>query len=1023
MRSLLILLITLQFAASIRAEDAHELSDQAAAILSKRCFQCHGPDEGSREADLRLDQAKFALAAVAESGDKVVAPGNAAKSELIARIQSTDADVVMPPADAGPPLTAKEVSILKKWIDQGADWPKHWSFRPLAAPPIPSPVSFAEPTDWETSRSLIDRFIRRRLRAADLQPAQPANRETLIRRLSLDLIGLPPTPEEVAAFVADDRPDAYERLVDRLLASPAFGERWATMWLDLARYADSRGYEQDNPRQIWPWRDWVIEAYNRDMGLNQFTIEQLAGDLLPDALHEQLVATAFHRNTMTNDEGGTDNEEFRVAAVKDRVDVTMQVWMGLTAGCAKCHTHKYDPISLREYYEMYAIFNQTADADLSDDSPTLRLPTYEHQKEEDRLRENILAVEKELATPDAKEREAAEEWAKQLAAGPNWKVLRPSNAYSSSGSDFRLLSDSSLLVSGRLPFSDSYLIELPIDLPQVTAVRIETLLSDSLPAGGPGRERGTGKFVLSELSASVQTGPFDLVPLRFNSVAADYSQPGFSIEHALHNSNIRMKGWAVGPFWRDNHLAVYSAARPVRAGNKSLLLVRIQQRFAKEGLSLGRFRISATADTDLNLNALAPDNVVEIARKPAAKRSEKEQRLLYRRHAYQAKSAATDLKKIIYLEDAIRRLNVPQTPIMRQLVNEEQRETHIHNRGNFLDLGDKVEPAAPASWHAFPANEEVNRLSLAKWLIDESNPLVDRVAVNRVWARFFGVGLVETEEDFGSQGLPPTHPQLLDYLATEFRDQGRSHKTLCRAIVMSATYRQSSRVSKAARKIDPRNQLLSHSPRVRLTAEKTRDAALAVSGLLSRKLHGAPVMPPQPEGIWQHVFSDSQWVTSRGEDRYRRGLYTYLRRTSPYPAMTMMDGPSREICTVRRIPTNTPLAVLVTLNDPAFVESAQSLGRQTALRGDAPPSTMPKFTDNLDWLYRKTLSRPPRAAEVEIMRELYDQRLAHYEEHTGEAKLWAGTPDDFPASHLAEAAAWTGVANALLNLDEFLTRP
>lgn len=999
---------------AVHADDT--LGQRAIVLLSRRCFACHGPDENAREADLRLDEPKFALLAVGSSGRAIIKPGNHQQSELFHRVVSNDEDLRMPPLEHGPALKSSEVTLLKSWIDDGADWPIHWSFRPVERPAIPPVTATDELKLAARSQGAIDRFIRARLLRAGLLPSKQADRRTLIRRVTLDLTGLPPTPVEVQAFVSDPRPDAYERVVDRLLASPAFGERWATMWLDLARYADSRGYEQDNPRQAWPWRDWVVDAYNTDMSYRQFTIEQLAGDMLPSPTHSQLLATAFHRNTMTNDEGGTDDEEYRIAAVKDRVDVTMQVWMGLTAGCAKCHSHKYDPISHREYYQLYAIFNQSADADRADDAPTMRLPTYEHEKEEARIRNEIAAIEKKLATPDKNREQEFQEWTKNLREGPKWQVLTPSNVFTASGSDVIVQPDSSVVISGRTPFTDSYLIDLPLDLPQVTAIRIETIPDENLPAGGAGRERGTGKFVLSSFTAIVQKDEFDLQRVRFSSAVADHSQYGWSIEHALRGSDTRRLGWAVGPYWRERHVAIFKSARPIKAGKGSQLVIRMQHAFPKDGLTLGRFRISATADDDPNLDAIAPDNIVAMAKIPAKDRTPEQNRQLYRRHAYQTKKAEVDLRHIDSLERSISQLNVPQTPIMEELTGNARRETHIHKRGNFLAPGEAVSANVPKAWHAFPPNEEVNRRSLADWLLDDANPLVDRVAVNRVWARLFGIGLVETEEDFGSQGTMPSHPKLLDYLAYEFKENGRSHKWLCRQIVLSATYRQSSRVNKSAVKVDPQNRLLSYSPRFRLSAEQTRDAALSAGGLLSRTLHGPPVMPPQPEGIWAHVFSEFRWNTSVGENRYRRGLYTYLRRTAPYPAMAAMDGPSREVCTPRRIRTNTPLAALVTLNDPAFVEAAQSLGRRLAHNS---------FEQSLPELYLTALGRLPKPQEKKIMFNLFAARLAKFNEHTTDAKQFAGLKEntDLSAEHIANIAAWTALANVVLNLDEFLVRP
>jgi Protein of unknown function (DUF1553)/Protein of unknown function (DUF1549)/Planctomycete cytochrome C len=744
-------------------------------ILSKNCFACHGADEQHREAALRLDVRGDAIKALAD-GKTAVVPGHVDQSELIHRIMSTDADERMPPANANSTLGPEQKKILAQWISEGAGYSRHWSFEKPVRPALPR-LAIAGRPEWPTNP--VDLFIGEKLRVAGLAPSPPADPYTLIRRLSLDLRGLPPTPAEVEAFVRDPHPGAYERLVDRMLADPAFGERSARPWLDLARYADSAGYASDPLRTIWLYRDWVIDAFNANQPFDQFTIEQLAGDLLRNPTPDQLVATAFNRNTMTNTEGGTDDEEFRVAAVKDRVDTTMDVWMGLTIGCAKCHSHKFDPITQAEYYQFFAIFNQTADNDQPDESPTLSFPS-----------------------PDAPRQRAAIE--AQIAA------LKKRNA---------LKKD-----------------------PKLTA-RIAKL--------------------------------------------------------------IRM--------------------RP----------------------------------------------------------------------------------------------NDPSVPVMRELPTAKRRQSHIMVKGNFLVPAEAVGPGVPASFGSLPKDVPADRLAMARWLVDRNNPLTARVAVNRIWSQVFGQGIVETEEDFGTQGRSPSHPELLDYLAVEYRDHGWNTKALIRLLVTSAMYRQSSRETAEAVQKDSGNHLYGRAPRFRLEAEMVRDQALALSGLLSQKMKGPSVFPMQPPGLWRAAFNgDRTWPTSTGGDGHRRGLYTFWRRTIPYPSMTTFDAPSREICSVRRVRTNTPLQAFVTLNDPVYVEAAQALARRIMLEGGHSPS------ERCGYALRLCLARPPKPEQVaELERLLLDERQ-HYQSDLAAARtLAAGPKGKLPAGlDAADLAAWTVVANVLLNLDGVLTK-
>lgn len=762
-------------------------------IISSKCYHCHGPDEGSRKAKLRLDSHAEAVKEI--KGVFAIKPGDLAASEVVARITSTDGDEVMPPPKEGHALTPREVEVMKKWIVQGAPYADHWAFvKPVkATPPSAAGQAVQQP---------IDAFIAASLAENGLSMAPSADLNTLVRRVSLDLTGLPPTPEEVVRFTAPS--SSYEAMVDHYLAKPAFGERWARVWLDLARYADSAGYGSDPLRlNIWPYRDWVINAFNRNLPYDQFTTEQLAGDLLPNATQDQLVATAFHRNTMTNTEGGTDDEEFRVAAVKDRIATTAQVWMGLTLGCAQCHTHKFDPITQQEYYEFFAIFNQTEDSDKPDDFPTLAMPTKEEEAKKKELQAKVDQLEK------------------------------------------------------------------------LKAKRAEV----------------------------------------------------------------------------------------------------------------------AALEKDLKLSSIAEAEAKKAA--DALEQSLKD-----------AHKALKDFKPLA-------------VPVMKEYPKDKQRESHLFIKGNFLMPADKVSPSLLKSFNPAPAHEEITRLTVTKWIMSRDNPLTARVAVNRFWAQLFGTGLVETEEDFGTQGSLPSHPELLDWLAVDFMDQKWDIKALLKTMVMSATYRQSAKPSDEALKKDPRNRLLSHYARRRLDAEQVRDQALAISGLLSAKLGGPSVFPPQPDGLWRAAFNGQRsWETSKGEDRYRRGLYTFWRRTVPYPSMATFDAPSRENCTVRRLPTNTPLQAFVTMNDPAYVEMSQALGRRMMKEGGDTVESRVRYGLQL------ALARPAKEGQIAALVQLYQQELANYQAHPEESKKLATEPlGALPAgADPATMAAWTMVANVLLNMDAVLMK-
>jgi hypothetical protein len=983
-------------------------------ILAKNCFACHGQDEAQRARKLRLDRREEATRELA-SGATAIVPGSVDESEVIARITEEDETLRMPPKKAGGRLSASEIETIRRWIEQGASYTEHWAFVRPQARPLP------EVKDRSWPRNGIDFWVLARLEKEGLKPAPEADRFALLRRGSLDLRGLPPSPQELDAFASDPWPEAYERAVDHLLDDPAYGERWARLWLDLARYADSAGYGSDPLRTIWRYRDWVIDAYNRNLPYNRFTIEQIAGDLLPNASLEQRMATAFHRNTMTNSEGGTDDEEFRVAAIKDRVDSTMQIWMGLTMGCAKCHTHKYDPITQDEYYRFYAFFNQTADTDQPDEKPVIAAPTPEQREQVRRIDARITEVKRQLDVPRPELAALQAVWEAELRKPAAWVVLEPLNGRAESGANVEIMPDKSLRINGIMPEHDSYTVTARNELPGVTAYRLESVPDLFLPNGGAGRAED-GNFVLSRLRVEAAPGKdegkaAERKPLALARAQADFTQEGFSVADVLDPADPTKGGWSVAPQQAKPHEAVFVAKEPLGVATPNVLTFRLDHRYKKPGYLLGRFRLSVTADPVVSRRSEVPGPILSILDSPAERRSPEQRETLARHYRSIAPVLRPIREEIVRLEKS--RPEIPTLPVLAELPPEKRRETHVQVKGNFLAPGAKVETGVPASLHAFPPGAPRNRLGLALWLVDANNPLTARVAVNRYWAQFFGTGLVETEEDFGTQGEPPSHPELLDWLAAEYVRLGWDTKALLRLIVTSATYRQSSRVTPELLEKDPRNRLLTRGPRFRLEAEIVRDQALALSGLLSRKMYGPSVFPPQPDGLWQAAFNGQRtWAASRGEDRHRRGLYTFWRRTVPYPSMATFDAPSREICTVRRIRTNTPLQAFVTLNDPAYVEAAQALARRVVREGGAT------VEDRIKFALRLSLCRPPARGQVEGLAALYESERNHYRKHLEAARALATEPLGPlpPDMEPGELAAWTTVANVVLNLDGVLTK-
>ena len=1178
-----------------RSAEAPDFLREVRPVLSSYCFKCHGPDDNARKGGLRLDVRDDALKG-GKSRTAAIVPGHPEKSELVTRILATNEDDQMPPASVKHPLNARQKQVLQAWIRSGADYRPHWAF---TAPVGVTPPSVKVPAF--TIRNPIDAFVAARWKQEGLQPSPEADRITLCRRLYLDLIGVPPTPEEADAFAADGSPDAYERLVDKLLASSHYGERWARRWLDLARYADSNGYEKDRDRSIWPYRDWVIRALNADMPFDRFTIEQLAGDLLPNATRDDRVATGFHRNTMLNEEGGIDPLEFRFHAVVDRVNTTGTAWLGLTVGCAQCHTHKYDPILHRDYYQLMAFLNNA-------DEPDLDLPpddAVEQQRQRERKATRLLA-------------ELPGRW--PIEPSPlQWEKVQLAVDHSSPSDPAKILDDGSILFRSPGPDAADVTVSFVTRLTNITHLRLETLTDDSLPAKGPGRTPH-GNFVLSEISAT--TSPINSEPspkgLKFRSATATAEQEGFAVQQAFDG---RLDtGWAIqesGKTLNTNHAATLELGHPFGSLEGLKVTLRLQQRhgthhtigrlavalgvpadatlprpsreealerafeqwlererqrtiawntlrpdgmksnlplltllpdgsvlasgdisksdtyelgftnvagaitafrlealpddslpahgpglayyegpkgdfflgefkvladgkpvamsrathsyaknnFGKEAsakaavdgdpqtgwscagrpgeahqavfvpetpvearhltitmlfgrhyaCSLGRFRISVTSALQEAEARDIPASLDPLLRLPEGQWTSTQREQLREQFLLTAPQLSKAAREI---RDLRRPPSYPTTLVMRERPAESPRSTFIHKRGEFLQPTDAVDADVPQFLPRLPSGVRHDRLAFARWLVSPENPLTARVVVNRQWAAFFGAGIVGTQNDFGFQGDLPTHPQLLDWLATEFVKDGWSLKALHRRIVTSSIYRQSSVVTPAALARDPLNRWLARGARVRLDAEIIRDSALSASGTLSGKMFGPPVKPPQPAGVTEVAYGSPKWEVSSGEDRYRRSIYTFQKRSAPFAMFNTFDAPSGETCVARREVSDTPLQSLTLLNDIAFVEAAQKLGSLTSQQSGDDET-------KIRFLFRRVLTRSPSRLESEQLRVFLQSQRARLESGELNAAVILGDdknndPKNPPA---LSPAAWTLVARAVLNLDETITKP
>ncbi len=1188
--ALVTLFLILGFESTQAQESEISYSRDVRPIISDMCFSCHGPDEQGRKGELLLSDYQAALKG-GESGQPAIVPGDPANSELIKRLHSDDPDVCMPPPHTKKKLTPNQVAILEKWIAAGANYEKHWAFTSPTQSPVPD----------SDSHNPIDAFVEHRLNQASLSTSPIADKSTLLRRVTFDLIGLPPTEQELSEFLSDTTAEAYEKAVNRLLDSHKYGERWARKWLDLARYADTNGYEKDRVRSIWPYRDWVIRALNEDMPFDQFTIEQIAGDLLPDATLSQRIATGFHRNTMLNEEGGIDPLEFRFHAMVDRVATTGATWLGLTLQCCQCHTHKYDPITQNEYYAFMALLNNADELDLEIPSQSEIANRSARQTEEQNRQQQaealraalpnkwpiedpnitwttpepqldtnpnepfqilpdnsilfnapgsasaILTVKfpnlngkfshlriealtdkslpgtgpgrtphgnfvlsevsvhnanhavnissgsanveqngypasaafdgnestgwavhadgkdihsdksltlsfdstldssgntqliirqthgsqhtigrlkvsfgtSDIPTEDLEKRRsvafdtAMSQWLEsQQKSTAKWLPIVPTQATS----NLPLLTineDATVFVTGDITKSDTYKLELEdVSLisamrgqsDAITAIRLEALPDPRLPGRGPGMayyEGPKGDFLMGEFQVFA-----DGQPVQVASASESYAKNTFGnqaeAKYAIDGDP--ETGWSCAQGQGKAHEAVFRLAQPTKA-NRWTIVMQFGRHYA---CSLGKFRISVTDDQREIKASLLPSDVQSLLHQP----NRTPEQLLELKNAF-VMSAPELAAARTPIEALLREPNMLTTLVFQERPEVNPRKTYLHNRGEWTQPTHTVEPDVLSILNPLPKQAPKNRLAFAKWLVSRDNPLTARVVVNRTWAAFFGRGIVKTQEDFGFQGSPPSHPQLLDWLAVEFMNDGWSMKQLHRRIVTSRTYQQTSNSNAFGEELDPENTLLWRGPRVRLDAEQVRDSALHAAGLLSDKMYGPSVFPPQPPNITtEGTYGAMNWATSTGDDRYRRSLYTFTKRTAPFAFANTFDAPTGEGCIVRRDRSNTPLQALTMLNDVTIVEASQALGKAlTQVHGSDE--------DRINLAYTRCFSRPATSDELAKILSFYQRQFERLNASPQAAKNIAG---DGPSESATQRAAWTSVVRALMNTDEFVTR-
>ena len=1062
------------------AGDRIEFNRDVRPILSDNCFFCHGPDKNTREADLRLDTLAGLHGTPEQDGlpakHGAIVPGQPEASELFVRITSSDHDHLMPPPETGKLLTAEQIQILKKWIAQGGQFEGHWAFQPIR----PLAATTADtPANPQQSSERIDHYVRQALSEQNLTPNAPADRITLLRRLSFDLTGLPPTAAEVADFVADQSPQAYQKVVDRLLSSPHYGERMAMWWLDLVRYADTVGYHGDQQMSVSPFRDYVIQSFNDNKPFDQFTIEQLAGDLLPEQTREQQIASGYNRLGMMSAEGGVQPKEYLAKYIAERVRNTTGTWLGITLGCAECHDNKFDPLTTRDFYQFQAFFADIKERGLysgGDWGSFIQVPSEQQAAEMQSLDEKIANLKSvlDMSTPELVA--AQIEW--EQSQRP-WTTLTADSITSLNGATMAKRDDGSILVSGTNPATDSYELTFSNLPPGITALRLEVLPDDSLPRKGPGRA-GNGNFVLSELTvtvippangempsadsntapsppgasdaeqagscdeqqpsqenlvtaetASAQASPPQAVPIPLQNATATYEQVGaagnnpykkWAVEAAIDGDvKGRTWGWAIMEQAGQPNFAVFETTSDLTVPPGASLRITMAQNLDNPGHNLGCFRWSVTTSArPVQATDAPPAEMLAILNTPVDQRSEAQKAALASHYRSVAPLLQPERDQLAALEQQKKDLNarIPTTLVTETVP---PRMVRVLPRGNWMDeSGEEVLPAFPEIFAAQPSTDRrLNRLDLARWIMQADNPLTSRVMVNRFWKLLFGSGLSRKLDDLGAQGEWPSHPLLLDYLADDFRTNGWNIKRTIKAIVMSQTYQQSSQDSPQLREVDPYNRWLARQGRIRVDAEIVRDNALAISGLLVDEVGGKSVFPYQPDGYWAYLnFPTLQWKNDQGDKLYRRGLYTHWQRQYLHPSLQAFDAPSREECTADRPRSNTPLQSLVLLNDPSYVEAARVFAELILREGGASTA------DRLQFAFRRAVSRAATSDELNVLQQLLEAQQLHYKNNAADAQdvLTVGAHPAAESLDTVELAAWTSVARTLLNLHEVITR-
>lgn len=1003
-----------------------DFNRQIRPILSENCFQCHGPDQAHRKGNYRLDT-KDGVFALGKSGTKNVLVGNAKNSELLHRIEAKD-EGLMPPIKSGKKLTASQIKLIEQWINEGANYGEHWAFVAPKSSSIPPVIN----KQWV--KTPIDAFVLSRLEQNNIKPSPQASKEILIRRLTLDLTGLPPTLKEIDDFLLDNSSDAYEKVVDRLLASNAYGERMAMQWLDYARFADSNGFQTDSSRSMWPWRDWVINAYNKNMPFDQFTIEQIAGDMLPNASKSQIIATGFNRNHRLNGEGGLIAEEWRIENVIDRVDTTSQTWLGLTLACARCHDHKYDPISQKEFYQFFAFFNNLPEsgtlAGNKTGGNTEPVEEIESISESTAIKNIELAIKDQEALIlklDAKVEDMIKEWEpvfreKTKSINNVWVPLNPKNVKSEGGAKFSKLPDGSYLAGGKNPSNDTYTITSPLSKGAFSAILLECFPDPSLPNQSLGRF-SNGNFVLSKIEAELSGHSLkEPIKISFKKASADYSQKDWDISNVLGNNS--SKGWAVdGPTRRENIKAMFVSPQLIDVPENTNITIKLFHQALSQH-NIGRFRVAVSSVPEelITLNGFQiPLNITKILDTDISKRTTQQKEELkkyYKSSSFNEHKVASD--KLILLKNSLseNRKNLSGVMVMKE---GPVRDTFILIRGEYDKKGSKVIAGLPSVLPPLPKDKPMNRLGLAYWMVDPSNPLTSRVWVNRMWEKFFGYGLVRTSENFGAQSEFPSHPELLDWLASKFVSLNWDMKAMQKTVVMSSVYQQSSNLNSGLLNADPENRLLARGSRLRLSGETLRDQALSASGLMVYKTGGPSVRPYMPEGVWDETsrYGDLRnYKHDKGEALYRRTMYTIWKRTAAPPTMLLFDAPNREACSVKRSRTNTPLQALALLNEVTYVEAARKLAERMIVEGGNTPA------DKLTTGFRIVTGRRPDSSELAILLKGFQKDYQEFSSKSENAKKFTSLGDSSISSKMdiSELAAYTLSANILLNLDEVVNR-